>query len=97
MKKMQLGIVCLLMAGAALAEQMTLTGVLKFDSSRKYYSLASTPELASAIKGELFTNVNMEGISSGDQVKVVLDGAKVRPDGKISTWSATVVSVEKVQ
>lgn len=98
MKKVMLGIACLLVAGAALAETMTLTGTLKILADGKYYSLEGcTPELATTFKGEQFSSLNMEQFASGDQVKIVLDVTRIRSDGKISPGSATIISVEKVQ
>lgn len=97
MKKIQLGIVCMLVAVTAMAEQITLTGVLNFSTDRRYYALEGcTPEMASSLKSELFSAIDMTKFSSGDKVKLVID-AKLRPDGKVSNWAATVISIEKAE
>jgi hypothetical protein len=97
MKKIIL-VAMIMLATVAAAEQMTLTGTLKFSPPRAYYFLEGcTPELVAGIKGDQFGTVDMQPFEPGDEVSIVIDGAHIRPDGKLSTWGATVISVDKVQ
>jgi hypothetical protein len=67
-------------------------------SDRKFYGLSGcTPELATMFKADMLSQFKMEQFTSGDQVKMVLDVPKLRPDGKISPGSATIISIEKVK
>ena len=76
MKKIMWITVLCMLAGAALAEQMVLTGVLKFSANRKFYGISEcTPEVASTFKAAQFADIDMEQFSSGDQVKMTVDAS----------------------
>jgi len=97
MKKGKWILIGILIASAAMAEQFTLVGTLEIAKTKKHYRLSgSTPEMASSFKVAKLAHLDLEPFSSGDQVKIVLDGS-LREDGKISPGASSVISIEKVQ